>query len=95
MTIDCEKPGDCAYPGCDCPEDDDPFDDDASQQQPKRATVKIGPVKPKEIEDVSGYLFTHADCPECGEVNEYEGDCASRVVACTACDYRFRIYEVK
>ena len=28
MTPDCEKPGDCAYPGCDCPEDDDPFDED-------------------------------------------------------------------
>jgi len=25
--IDCEKPGDCAYPGCDCPDDDDPFDE--------------------------------------------------------------------
>jgi len=25
--IDCEKPGDCAHPGCDCPEDDDPFDE--------------------------------------------------------------------
>jgi hypothetical protein len=26
--IDCEKPGDCAYPGCDCPEDDDPFEEE-------------------------------------------------------------------
>jgi hypothetical protein len=26
--MDCEKPGDCAYPGCDCPEDDDPFEED-------------------------------------------------------------------
>ena len=25
---DCERPGDCAYPGCDCPEDDDPFEED-------------------------------------------------------------------
>jgi hypothetical protein len=25
--IDCEKPGDCAYPGCDCEDDSDPFDE--------------------------------------------------------------------
>lgn len=25
--IDCEKPGDCAYPGCDCEDDTDPFEE--------------------------------------------------------------------
>lgn len=48
-----------------------------------------------ELEAVLGYLYTHADCPNCDEPGEYEGDCSSDKVHCTACGFDFKIREVR
>ena len=48
-----------------------------------------------EPEEVSGYLRTQWDCPECGEVCDVEGDASSEIVACDACGFRVHIMEVK
>ena len=45
----------------------------------------------EEIEDVHGYLYTHWDCPECGEVNEVEGQAVNEEAECPACGYKVRI----
>lgn len=39
-----------------------------------------------EIEEITGYLYTHWDCDACGETNETEGDRSGEDVKCTACD---------
>lgn len=49
----------------------------------------------EEIEEVSGYLFTHADCPNCTDDNAFEGDCSGETVKCKYCDYEFYIGTVR
>lgn len=36
-------------------------------------------------EEVTGYLYTHWDCPYCGEANESEGDVKGEEVTCDEC----------
>jgi len=48
-----------------------------------------------EEEPVLGYLYTHCDCPHCGEANEYEGDRQHETVSCTACGRDFQIGEMR
>lgn len=40
---------------------------------------------------VTGYIYTHADCPNCGEAGDYEGDRSHEEVRCTACGETFKI----
>lgn len=49
----------------------------------------------KDLDPVNGFIYTHADCPHCGEPNEYEGDCSSDQVRCTACGEEFEIGMVR
>jgi len=45
----------------------------------------------EEIEVVSGYLYTHADCPACGINHEREGDCQGDIWYCDQCKCKFKI----
>lgn len=45
----------------------------------------------EELEEVSGYIYTHVDCPNCNEPVEFEGDRSSENVICDACGFEFRI----
>ena len=57
--MDCEKPGDCAYPGCDCPEDDDPFDE-------CELCGGCGFIPGKDYPD--GSTNTERPCPACSKI---------------------------
>ncbi len=37
------------------------------------------------MESVTGYIYTHWDCPACDAVNEEEGDCGGQTVTCVDC----------
>jgi hypothetical protein len=45
----------------------------------------------EEMEEVTGYIYTHADCPYCLEQGDYEGDAQGETVHCTACGKDFKI----
>lgn len=45
-------------------------------------------------EPVRGYLYTHFDCPHCGEAGETEGDASHDKVRCTACGKEVQIGEI-
>lgn len=42
-------------------------------------------------EETAGYLFTHWDCPKCGEPQETEGDATREVLECPDCRHTIRI----
>ena len=44
-----------------------------------------------ELPDAIGYMFTHYDCPLCGESDEAEGDVKGEVMVCKNCNARFKI----
>jgi transcription elongation factor Elf1 len=48
-----------------------------------------------EDNEVSGYIFTHFDCPHCNEPGEVEGDAAGDTITCTACDGELKIGTVR
>lgn len=47
-----------------------------------------------EIEEVTGYTYTHWDCP-CGEVNQEESDKTNEEVTCEACGGTYLCAEVR
>jgi len=46
-------------------------------------------IRSLEMEQSSGMLYTHADCPYCYSGNEYEGDIKCEVVECCDCGKEF------
>lgn len=46
-------------------------------------------------DDTVGYLYTHYDCPLCGEAGETEGDASSDTVECADCGGTFTVSEVR
>ena len=44
-----------------------------------------------EREDVTGYIYTHWDCPACGEVNEFEGQASNDEAECQECGCKVNI----
>lgn len=51
--------------------------------------------KEPDCEEVLGYLYTHVDCPNCGEQSEIEGDASSDNIECDVCGGVFKVYEVR
>lgn len=44
----------------------------------------------KELEKVTGWFFTHYDCPSCNEVIETEGDTRGETIECDVCGKKFK-----
>lgn len=49
----------------------------------------------EEDNEVSGYIFTHFDCPHCSEAGEVEGDASGDTLICTSCEGTLRIGTVR
>lgn len=45
-----------------------------------------------EAEETYGTLYTHSECPHCGEGNEHEGDKSGEEVECEHCAESYGIY---
>lgn len=48
-----------------------------------------------ERDEVIGYIFTHWDCPKCGEDCREEGDISSESASCKYCGCEVNIREVR
>ena len=48
-----------------------------------------------ELENITGYLKTQWDCPQCDSANEEEGDATSDTVECIDCHTKFKISSVR
>lgn len=47
--------------------------------------------KVRNMEEATGYIYTHADCPDCGMEEMLEGDAMGEEVECEHCKCKFVI----